>query len=180
MRLVVLAAALAAATFAPAATADVSDGGGAILTNLLDNKRYQEDEQSANVTCDVMAGGRDLVQRLTYGVGEVYGQDTGFGQGECASLTDKKFDCTVTVWLEYWVSSGPLAGTYQPIPGTTRSATGRALDGVCTTSIPTTLMTYVGGSQYLNTYHQAHATISNTLPGTEPRHDLSPVWYMIP
>ena len=181
VRVAVLAGALAAGALANVVLASAEDGAGALLTNAAQKAGYAATPQSPNVTCDITAGGRDVNQRTTYGIGEVYGQDAGFGQGECASLTDKTFDCTVTVWLEYYVRSGVLAGTYQPIPGTTRSTFGSAREGVCTPPLPPNVTkTYAGGSPYLNTYHQAHARITNTLPGSVARDDVSPVWFMVP
>ena len=173
--------ALATGALANTVLANPGDIGGAALTNLLQNAAYDAAPQSPNVTCDVTAGGRDVNQRTTYGIGEVYGQDAGFGQGECASLTEKRFNCTVEVWIEYYESSGPLAGTWQEIFDTHRWAYGTAKEGICTPSLPPVASkSYPGGSSYLNKYHQAHAVISNTIPGTDPRHDLSPVWFMVP
>ena len=175
------AVAVAASLLAPtAASAAVSDVAAAQLTNSLDQAFAMQAATDPNVTCDVEAGGRDLVQHTNYVFGEVYGTDFGIASGECVSLdTGRRFSVSLSVSIEYFTATGLTSG-YWSSTGCGSGTSATSTSGVAVPLPATTTCTYPGTSGYLNRYHRAHATLTTSIAGSSPRHAYSPIWFMAP
>lgn len=179
-----VAAVAAAVAMTPvAAHADVTDVTAAELTNSLDQADAATVSATAdpNITCDVKAAGRDVVQHTNYVVGEVYGQDLGSATGECASLdTARLYTSRLEVQIEYFTSTGLASGYWLPVPGCSGTSYGDSVQGVAVPPPPLVFCGYSSTSGYLNRYHRAHATLVPGVPGASVRHAYSPTWFMAP
>ncbi len=182
LRAVSVTTVLAIATFiAPAAHADVTDVSGAEITNALDQFAAASVATDPNLTCDVQAGGRDLVQHTNYVVGEVYGQDFGEATGVCVSLdTGRRYSVGLRVQIEYFTATGLTSGYWLQVPGCYAVSGGTSLYGVAAPLPAVKTCTYPGTSGYLNRYHRAHAILTPAVAGAAVRHAYSPIWFMAP
>lgn len=171
------AAAMLAPTPAFAAAADIT---AAQLTNSLDQVAAASVTTDPDVTCDVEAGGREVVQRTNYVVGEVYAQDLGEASGECVSLdTARRYTVSLSVTVEYFTATGLTSGYWTATP--CRAPSGAdSTSGVAVPVPAVATCTYPGTSGYLNRYHRAHAVLTTSIPGTPVRHAYSPIWFMAP
>lgn len=171
----ILAGALVTGLAATPAHANLGDGPAAVLTNTNDQLAAELTPQDPNVTCDAKAGGRDIVQRTHYVVGEVYGQDFGTVEGECLSLdTARPYSCKLTVTIQYFDG---VSWRNTPFTGTRDAA---AVRGQCAPVPPVAMGVYPGGSPYLNKYHRARGVLTVSIAGVLPRVSYSPVWFMFP
>jgi hypothetical protein len=173
----VASATMLAPTPAFAAAADIT---AAELTNSLDQVAAASLRTDPNVTCDVEAGGHEVVQRTNYVVGEVYAQDFGEASGECVSLdTARRYGVTLKVTIEYFTATGLTSGYWTATPCTaTTSASSTSGAGVPVPAV--TVCTYPGASGYLNRYHRAHAVLTTSIAGASVRDAYSPIWFMAP
>jgi hypothetical protein len=179
--LAVSAAALVTVAAPGGAQASVLDLSAAELTNSFDQAAAASVAADPDVTCDVKAGGRDLVQHTNFVVGEVYAQDFGTAQGVCASLdTARKYTSTLRVQVEYFTATGLTTGVWAAIPGCTATSFGESRQGVAVPVPPVATCTYPGTSGYLNRYHRAHAILTPGVSGAAVRHAYSPTWFMAP
>lgn len=183
-RVSAVVAAIAAVLMTPTgAHADIADITAAELTNSLDQADAASVSATAdpNVTCDVKAGGRDLVQHTNYVVGEVYGQDFGTATGECVSLdTARTYTSRLHVQVEYFTSTGLTSGYWLPVPGCSATSYADSIQGVAAPVPPTATCGYSSTSGYLNRYHRAHAILTPGVAGAAVRHAYSPTWFMAP
>jgi hypothetical protein len=104
-----------------------------------------------NITCDPAAvvDGRMINPRAGVVVGEVYGQAEIVAHWKCASLdTGKAYTVTGTVTDMYY-----SAGAYRA--GASFRDNFGAVEGAATVN-PRGVVSYVGGSAALNTWHYAH------------------------
>lgn len=170
-----------AGLLAPApAHAQAQDALGAYLSGSADQIRVHSIPSDPNVTCDVKAGGRDLVQHTNYVFGEVYGQDFGTAEGECASLdSTRMYTVTLTVEIEYYTAIDLFTGYWSPV-GCSATSSAVSRKGIAVPIPPVATCVYPGTSPYLNAYHRAHAILTPSIPGSAPREDYSPIWFMAP
>lgn len=177
----VLSAAVIAVAVPAGAEASVLDVSAAELTNALDQFAAASVAADPNVTCDVKAGGRDLVQHTNYVVGEVYGQDFGEATGECVSLdTGRRYSVSLRVQIEYFTATGLTSGYWLPVSGCSSTTTASSTQGVAVATPAVATCTYPGTSGYLNRYHRAHAVLTPGIAGAAVRHAYSPIWFMAP
>lgn len=153
------------------ATALPGDG---LAVTQLENVNYARSYSEPNVTCAPRAGGRDLVQRTNYVVGEVYGSDIGIGGGECVSL-QAGISYTLNVKVEiFWVDNAKVSHS----TGFRNFGSATSVDGVATVPAVTVTGSYPGGSAALGFDHYAKVTLTTTIPGTTPKNMNSPTWFM--
>lgn len=145
------ALAVVGATTAPAA-ADVTEGTAASATTVSDIAAASADnasQPSDNIACDVpKAGGGVINQRTGYFVGEVFGNDLGFGEIACARIDGGTFTLTGRASIEAF-TSGRWA-TIRTGPSTSRSSLGGA-----SAVAPTVTGSYASLDGSLNKYHRA-------------------------
>ena len=177
----VLSAAALAVLVQAGAEANLLDVSAAEFTNALDQVAAASVATDPNVTCDVTAGGRDLVQHTNYVVGEVYGQDFGEATGACASLdTGRRYPVSLRVQIEYFTATGLTSGYWLPVPGCSATTKATSTQGVAVPSPAVITCTYPGTSGYLNRYHRAHAVLTPGISGAAVRRAYSPTWFMAP
>lgn len=174
---IAVAATLLAPSHAYAAAADIT---AAQLTNTLDQAVAFSAATDPNVTCDVEAGGRDLVQRTNYVVGEVYAQDFAEATAECVSLdTARRYSVQLRVTIEYFTATGLTTGYWSATPCSAATSASSS-SGVAVPLPALATCSYPGTSGYLNRYHRAHAVLTTSIPGASVRHAYSPIWFMAP
>lgn len=180
--LLVLAAAgtLSLTGIAPA-SADVSDGGGAALSNTLDMAEAALGNTDAaladpNTTCKVTATGNVLVQRTNALVADVFAQNVIVGAGTCISLSPGTYTGTVKVVNQYYVATSATTGSW--VDACSASTPASSVAGVLQPVPTSKLCSYAFPSAALNRYHRAVATLTNSRG--QKFVDISPIWFLTP
>ena len=160
------------ASSAPA-SAGVDDGPGATLSTVTDIAAASLDnvgQPNDNIACDVpKAGGGVVNQRTGYFVGEVYGNDAGFGEIACARIDGGSFTLNGVAYIQAY-----SAGTWSNVR--TGPASSLPSVGGASAVAPTVLGSYAAMDSALNKYHRTMVRFTTSTGRTYTMYSVP--WFM--